>query len=88
MYLLLCIWIQDNYPRSIYRPADPLMPEISARWVGDTTSYTLEKYHLEEYPLFQLFDKDYFQRASIPNKPITYRIRFYQTVNKGTFNLI
>lgn len=70
--VILCITI-NIYSRSIYRPADPLMPMITTRWVGEEKGYTLKKYHLEEYPLFQLFDKSYFEKNILPNTPISYR---------------
>ena len=49
------------------------MPEIITRWAGDTKTYRLAKYHLEEYSLFQLFDKDYFEKHLLPNTPVSYR---------------
>jgi hypothetical protein len=71
-FLLLLAMTQDCPGRSIFRPVDPLLPEISVRWVGDSKKYTLRKYHLEEDSLFQLFDKDYFDKHLLP-PVITYR---------------
>ncbi len=71
---LAIFFISTNlFSRSIYRPVDPLIPMITTRWVGDETSYTLRKYHLEEYPLFQLFDKNYFEKNMLPQSSISYR---------------
>jgi hypothetical protein len=69
--------------RSIHRPADPLMPEITAHWVGDTNFYTLRKYHLEEYSLFQLFDKDFFEKHLLPQTAISYRYNPEQSVDSA-----
>lgn len=69
--------------RSIYRPVDPFMPEISVKWVGDSQKYILRKYHLEEYALFQLFDKDFFMQHILPEGPITYRADPHKTVSRN-----
>lgn len=58
--------------RSIYRPIDPLLPEIRVKWVGDSHAYVLRKYHIEDV-LFQLFDKDYFMQHILPEGTIAYR---------------
>ncbi len=68
--------------RSIYRPKDPFMPEIITRWAGDTTFYSMRRYHLEEYPLFNLFDLKFFNEHLLPdNNTITYRYEPTQSVN-------
>ena len=67
--------------RSIYRPEDHLTPQITARWAGDTKTYTLRKYHLEEYGLFALFDKEYFEEHQLPHEPIAYRADPTQKIN-------
>lgn len=69
--LLLCNLF--SAPRSIYRPIDPKMPIIHAKWADGITTHTLKKYHLEEYPLFQLFDKEYFEQHMLPSYPIASR---------------
>ena len=61
------------YSRSIYRPVDRLMPEITTHWVGDDKEYHLRNYYLEEYSLFKLFDKDFFEKHLLPKTSITYR---------------
>lgn len=71
--ILLILWINFNNPRSIYRPIDPQMPIIYTRWADGTTVHSLKKYHLEEYALFQLFDKQYFEQHLLPAYPISYR---------------
>jgi len=59
--------------RSIHRPIDRLMPEIKVKWVGDNREHTLRKYHLEEYALYQLFDKQHFEKNLLSAKPISIR---------------
>lgn len=72
--MMLCASISTNmHARSIYRPRDPLMPQISVHWVGDAKYHTLRSYHLEEYSLFQLFDKEHFEKNYLPHEPIYYR---------------
>ncbi len=68
--------------RSIYRPVDPLMPEISVKWVGDRNEYLLKKYHLEEYALFRIFDKEFFMQHILPDKPIVFRYDSKKTVSR------
>lgn len=68
--------------RSIYRPIDPLMPEISVKWVGDSHEYILRKYHLEEYALFKLFDKNYFMQHILPEEPISLRTNPEKSVQR------
>lgn len=71
-----------THPRSIYRPADPLMPEIRVKWAGDSKLYLLRKYHLEEYALFQLFDNDFFIAHMLPEGRISYRSDPNQSVDR------
>lgn len=71
--VLLLLWSNFSCPRSLYRPVDPQMPEIRARWADGSTVHTLKKYHLEEYALFQLFDKAYFEQHMLPPYPIASR---------------
>lgn len=70
--IFLLLWPLCGSSRTIYRPVDPLMPEITVRWEGDTNGYTLKKYHLE-YPLFELFDPHDFKKHLLPETPIASR---------------
>ncbi len=76
--LLLC-GSEVLQARSIYRPEDPYIPQITVRWAGEQDGYTLKKYHLEEYPLFKLFDRDYFEKHLLPTAPLKYRYNPAQT---------
>ena len=55
-----------SLPRTVYRPPDPCMPYITVNWVNDKTTYKLSSYHLDEYPLFELFDKNYLEKHQLP----------------------
>lgn len=46
------------YSRSVHRPQDPLIPQITARWPGSTQTYTIKDSHLEEYPIFKTNAKE------------------------------
>ena len=70
--------------RSIHRPIDPLMPEINASWKGESVGYTLRNSHLEEYPYFKIFNKEYLDNYTLPDEPITYRNNEKQTVEGAT----
>lgn len=70
--VILLFWAFDSQNRTIYRPVDPFMPEITVRWEGDTSGHTLKKYHLE-YPLFELFDLQDFKAHMLPTDPIVSR---------------
>lgn len=76
--LLFLIFDFSIQARSIYRPEDPFIPEIIVRWKGDSKSFRLKKYHLEEYPL-QLFDKENFEKHKLP-QTISYRYNPAQNV--------
>lgn len=69
--------------RSMLRPKDPLMPKITTYWSSskmEQTKHTLEDWHLEEIPLFQAFNKKYFNQYILPTKAIAYRNKPAQTV--------
>lgn len=71
--VLLFLWSGLSSARSIYRPVDSKMPVLHAKWADGSTVHTLKKYHLEEYALFGLFDKQYFEDHMLPSYPIATR---------------
>lgn len=71
--LFFLFFIQDTTARSVYRPRDPLLPEITVSWSDETKYYTLRESHLEEYAFFKLFDRDYFFSHQLPKGPISFR---------------
>ena len=69
-YIIISNFVMIESGRSIWRPRDPLVPEIITRWVGDKKSYHLCDNHLELYPLFHSFDHTYFMNHLIGDGPI------------------
>lgn len=61
--------------RSVHRPKDIYdTPQISVCWAQHPKeSYILKDSHLEIYPLFQIFDRDFFTSQLLPDKPISFR---------------
>lgn len=59
--------------RSVHRPEDPYMPKITARWLGGSKTYSLKDSHLEERPIFKIFNKKEFNLYMLPPKNINYR---------------
>ncbi len=59
-------------PRSILRPQE-VLPEISTHWANDSTTYILRDSHLEEGPIFSVFNKDFFYKRMLPQGTITFR---------------
>jgi hypothetical protein len=79
--VVLFLWTHLSDSRSLYRPVDPKVPMINARWADGSTVHSLKKYHLEEYALFQLFDKKYFEEHMLPSYPIASRYDPEKTVH-------
>lgn len=67
--------------RSVHRPKEKWIPTIQTRWVDDNTFYTLRESHLEEYAVFKLFDKGYFEKHLLSFSPVTYRYDNKSSVN-------
>ena len=65
---------QESFCRSIHRPIDPLCSMITTRWADDQTKtkYTLRDLYIQA-PIFQTFDKKYFENHMLPSGPIYYR---------------
>jgi hypothetical protein len=55
-------------------------PMITTRWVGEQETYTLSGWHLDQKPLFSLFNKNYFMNHQLPKTPIFYRNSTYKSV--------
>jgi hypothetical protein len=66
--------------RSTLRPYDG-SPTITTKWVGKELTHVLEDSHLEKFPLFDTFDKDYFYSHMLPTTPITLRYFPNQTID-------
>lgn len=58
--------------RSVHRPKDPRIPEITTRLLGETATYKLANYHLEQYPIFETFDKEFLMDQQLPPNDISF----------------
>lgn len=75
-YTCLVIFILSSsgiLGRSIHRPKDPRTPEISVRLVGESKMHTLSSMHLEKYPIFETFDKEFLMSQQLPNPFVSFR---------------
>lgn len=57
--------------RSILRPKNPYLPEITAQWENSPQTYSIRDSHLEEYPLFVI--KANKKDHVLPENHITFR---------------
>jgi len=61
--------------RSPHRPHDPLEPKIAVSWHGrkKLKKWILRDSHIEPYPMFEVFNKEFFEQHMLPNDEIVYR---------------
>lgn len=78
--LFVCLPVNLS-TRSIHRPQDPLRPTITVNWQDSKKIYRLCNEHLEEWPLFKLFDLQFFNEHRLPAGPIRYRNDETQSVD-------
>lgn len=80
--IVLCYW-PSTYGRSPLRPKDSLSPSITVKWATPPhgKSYCITDSHIEEYPLFTIFDKQKFEANLLPHAPIPYRDNPTQSVH-------
>lgn len=72
-YLVIGVLPLSIFPRSIHRPVDNHIPEITTRWLGETKTYSLKDSHLDEHALFKKFDKEFLLQHLLPREQIVYR---------------
>lgn len=66
-------------PRSVLRPKDPKMPQLIAQLSSENICYSIKDSHIEEYPLFVVYNEQHFNEHLLPNTDIIYR---YDTTRK------
>jgi hypothetical protein len=71
-FFLLIITISSK-ARSPHRPVEQFIPCLSVQWQGSNTIYTNKSFYYEEYPIFHVFDSDYFNSHQLPQSPISYQ---------------
>lgn len=60
--------------RSIYRPHDTTIPEISVAYTTGGKVSKLRSAYMRYWPIFNTFDRDYFFSHQLPREMISYRI--------------
>lgn len=73
-------------PRSIHRPQNETLPTITTSWEGDPEKYRLCDSHWERYPIFQLFEEDYFRQHLLPPEPVLFRNNDYEKIDTALLN--
>lgn len=83
MTLLLALTLYGGlFSRSFLRPRDPTLPKLTARWAcNPEKSYTIYDSHIEEYPLFKIYNDVYFDKHRLPRDEITFRYDETKTVS-------
>lgn len=72
MLLLCAIMHQESLSiRSIHRPIDPDMPEISAYWNDQSRRYIIKDPRIKKYPIFEISAKSSYPYM-LPDAPITF----------------
>lgn len=86
---ILCIVLAlcaPAYARSFLRPIDKTAPRLTAQWTGKSKIYSITDSHLEEYPLFVVYNEEYFNRYRLPLTDIPYRYNKNITVAGSCLN--
>lgn len=71
MFLLCTSWHQITYSRSIHRPIDPDMPQITAYWNNQSPRYTIKDRRIQKYPIFEITPELSYPYM-LPDGPITF----------------
>src|SRR5690242_19762323 len=80
MVLTFCRQLECK--RSIHRKEDPYIPYINVSWNGESKKFILKDYHLDEYPFFKLFNRDYFNNHMLPDTPISFQYEPDKSITK------
>ncbi len=73
--------------RSPHRPVDKQIPTMHARYLNDSTVYSLKNSHLEEV-VFRVFDKKHFYKNLLPQTDITFRYDNNKSVSGKTLSIL
>ncbi len=71
--------------KSLFRPYDG-SPVLTTNWVGKQRLHYLQDSHLEIFPLFKTFDKEYFYQRHLPQTPIPFRYHPDQSIDPHILN--
>ncbi len=72
--------------RSFLRPRDPQAPQLIAKWADGTEEYQITDSHIEEYPLFVVYNDAYFNAHLLPRTDIAYRYNNECSVSGAVLN--
>lgn len=72
----------NSMGRSVHRPIDPDMPQITTYWNEQSPHYTIKDSHLKEYPIFGITAQNSYQYL-IPDTPITFSTNATKKVTGG-----
>ncbi len=81
---LLFPW--SSFCRSHLRPKNPHEPQLIAKWAHNDVQYSLTDSHIEEYPLFVVYNHQHFNEHLLPHTPISYRYEPEKTVSGAHLN--
>lgn len=77
------------FARSALRPIDTTVPRLTARWAcNHDKHYSITDSHLEEYPLFVVFNETYFNTHRLPLTDIAYRYNPQESVSGACLDLL
>lgn len=85
----LCYWPYAD-GRSPLRAKENNSPTITVQWANKPhgKAHTITDSHIEEYPLFTLFDQQRFNASLLPSGPIAYRDNPTRTVDGRTLSAL
>ena len=84
--LILFLWTLSLFAeRSPFRPYDG-SPIIITNWIGSEHYFYLQDSHLEVWPVFKTFDKDYFFNHLLPTNQLSFRYKPEKTIDPEIIN--
>lgn len=87
--ILLSYW-PSSYSRSPLRAKDKLLPSITVNWANKPHGkpYHITDSHIEEYPIFTIFNKQRFDANRLPRTVIPYHNNPTQSVRGDTLSTL
>lgn len=72
--------------RSCLRPKNADEPVLIARWAHGDKEYVIHNSHIEEYPLFVVYNEEHFNNHLLPSSNISYRYDPHKEVSGTVLN--
>jgi hypothetical protein len=76
------------HARSPFRTQEADMPSIEIKYVNDKHSHRLTNFYLQAGPIFNTFDKNFFDTHLLPTSPIAYRYDAQKHVSGKELNAL